>query len=394
MLYPNYTAELLGLKGVIVTKVERWGNSINVWIEPVLQTQVCPKCHHETKRTHSYRMQIVKDLPLQGLLCALHLRKRRYYCPHCKRVFQEKLPFLAKYQRNTNRLVAKVLHDYGSEYSTVSIARNNGISSSTAMRIFDKVSYPLPQLPRVLSIDEFKGNAGGRKYQCILTDPVKRKVLDILPTKNSEDLIHYFTQFPLEKRKQVEYLVMDMSMQFREVMTICFPNAKIAADKFHVCRHVTWAMENIRKAEQKKFSDERRKYFKRSRWVLLTRYEKLTDLQQLQLENMLAVSGKLREAYLLKEKFYKFMDSKTLEEAKQNFKEWNLFVGAVQLEEFEKCFEMINRWQPYILRAFSLGFTNGFTEGCNNKIKVLKRNCYGVRNFKRFRNRILQMMAA
>ncbi|MBO5555824.1 MAG: transposase, partial [Oscillospiraceae bacterium] len=27
--------------------------------------------------------------------------------------------------------------------------------------------------------------------------------------------------------------------------------------------------------------------------------------------------------------------------------------------------------------------------GCNNKTKVLKRVCYGVRNFSRFRNRIL-----
>lgn len=33
--------------------------------------------------------------------------------------------------------------------------------------------------------------------------------------------------------------------------------------------------------------------------------------------------------------------------------------------------------------------TNGPTEGSNNKIKVLKRNSYGIRNFKRFRTRIL-----
>ncbi|MGI6747442.1 MAG: ISL3 family transposase [Anaerovoracaceae bacterium] len=168
--------------------------------------------------------------------------------------------------------------------------------------MFDKVSYPLPNLPRVLSIDEFKGNAGGRKYQCILADPVKRKVLDILPSKNSEDLITYFLQFPLEKRKQVQYLVMDMSLQFRDVMTTCFPNASVITDKFHVCRYVTWALENVRKSEQKKFSDVRRKYFKRSRWLLLSRQEKLTEEQCQQLENMLAISLKLHKAYWLKEK--------------------------------------------------------------------------------------------
>ena len=53
---------------------------------------------------------------------------------------------------------------------------------------------------------------------------------------------------------------------------------------------------------------------------------------------------------------------------------------------------MIN-WLPGILNSFSSAITNGFTEGCNNKIKVLKRNAYGYRNFKRFRNRILHMFS-
>jgi len=149
-----------GLKDVIVNKVENFDHQIHVWLEPRLQMQVCPVCRHETKRTHSYRMQLVKDLPIQGMHCILHLRKRRYFSSHCKAVFQEKLS--------------------------------------------------LPKLPKVLSVDEFKGNAGGRKYQCILTDPDKRKILDILPSKKSEDLIAYFLQFPLEKRKQVQYLVMEL----------------------------------------------------------------------------------------------------------------------------------------------------------------------------------------
>ena len=46
-----------------------------------------------------------------------------------------------------------------------------------------------------------------------------------------------------------------------------------------------------------------------------------------------------------------------------------------------------------ILNSFSSAIINGFTEGCNNKIKVFKRNAYGYRNFKRFRNRILHMFA-
>lgn len=393
MLYSNYTSDLLGLEDIIVTKVISRDTEIHIYLEPKLQMQVCPTCRHETKRSHDYRLQAVKDVSLQGKHCLLFLRKRRYLCPHCRHVFLERLSFVSRYQRNTRRLVARIMEDYRVEHSTASISKRNGVSAGVATRILDRISYPLPKLPKVLSIDEFKGNAGGQKFQCVLTDPAKRKVLDILPSKKSEDLISYFLRFPLDQRKAVEYLVMDMSLQFKEVMTTCFPNAKVIVDKFHVCRHVTWALENVRKEEQKQFSDERRKYFKRSRFLILKHQHKLTTQQNQQLENMLLVSPKLRQAYWVKEMFYTFMGSKDLQEAKTNLRNWNLCVGVVDLEEFTKCFEMINRWQPYILRAFSLGFTNGYTEGCNNRIKVLKRNCYGVRNFTRFRNRILHMMA-
>ncbi|NLL39860.1 MAG: transposase [Clostridiales bacterium] len=45
-----------------------------------------------------------------------------------------------------------------------------------------------------------------------------------------------------------------------------------------------------------------------------------------------------------------------------------------------------------ILNAFEYPFTNGYTEGCTNKIKVLKRILFGVRNFKCFRKRILHVI--
>ena len=53
---------------------------------------------------------------------------------------------------------------------------------------------------------------------------------------------------------------------------------------------------------------------------------------------------------------------------------------------------MINRMTG-ILNSFSTSVTNGFTEGCNNKIKVLKRIAYGYQNFDRFRNRILHIFS-
>lgn len=113
-----------------------------------------------------------------------------------------------------------------------------------------------------------------------------------------------------------------------------------------------------------------------------------TTLPQ-QLENMLQLSKEIRNAYLLKEKFYYFMSSTNRIEASKRLKEWNLYAGTINLPEFNKCVQTFCNWSNEILAAFDTGLSNGYTEGTNNKTKVLKRICYGVRNFKRFRNRLL-----
>ena len=394
MLYANYTEELLGLKDVIVTKVENIDESIHIFLDMKLETQVCPHCKHETKRVHDYRTQIVKDLATFGIPVFLHLRKRRYFCPHCNKSFHQRITFLPKYQRLTTRMRVAIMDEFRKVCSIKSVAERHNVSSTTATRILDCISYSKPTLPEVIAIDEFKGNAGDHKFQCILTNPKKKKVLDILESRKSEDLYKYFSEIDKASRNNVKYVVMDMSNLFRSTARSIFPNAQVVADKFHVCRQVTWALERVRKEEQQKFGKDRRIYFKKSRWILLKRKKDLTEEERLQLEGMLQVSENIRNAYLIKEKFYDFMDSKDLNEAKKRLSEWNLYVGTTDIDDFKSCVDTFGRWNKEILAAFDCGFSNGYTEGTNNKIKVIKRVSYGVRNFKRFRNRILHISAS
>lgn len=389
----DYTEDLLGLKDVFVTKIEESEYEKHIFLECKLESQVCPHCHMETKRVHSYTLQVVKDTPIGAKPTLLHLHKRRYYCPHCGKTFLQKLPFLKRYQRYTQRLMANVINQFKTSYSTKSIAKMNNISIGTAFRILDKIQYPQPRLSKVIAIDEFKGNAG-RKFQCILTNPSERQVLDILPAKLTTMLELYFLSFSRAEREKVELVVMDMSEQFADIATTCFPKAKIVVDKFHVCRHVTWALESVRKEVQESLSDEKRKWFKRSRFILLKRSEDLNEEEINKLTVMLSYSEDLRWAYYSKEKFYEFMKSNSYEEAAIKYHNWRIATIPSGLSRFLKCCEMFEKRKEQILRAFENGYTNGYTEGCNNKIKVLKRNCYGVRNFDRFRNRILHMMSA
>lgn len=386
MLNKDYTTTLLNLEDVIIQKIESTQDEVHVYIQLPRRAHKCPKCGELTERVHDYREQAVKDIPF-ARATLLYLKKRRYCCPACGKRFYEDNPFLGRYRRMTTRLIGHIISQFKNLKPAAEIARECRISSMTALRCFDWVNYQCRSLPYVLSIDEFKGNAGGEKYQTIVTDAKNRKVLDILPNRYENDLIRYFLSF--SNRNNVAYFVTDMNQHFRNVANICFPKAKIVADRFHVVRQVIWAMENVRKTEQKKLSERYRKYFKRSKSLLSKPMERLTEEEMDRLALMFEISPRLAKAYDLKNKFIKVMRSEGSEEGRKRLKDW-LFLAEFQaLPEFAACITAYRNWFCEILNALDVPYSNGYTEGCNNKTKVLKRVCFGVRNFRRFRNRIL-----
>ena len=389
MLNEYCIEKLLGLKDIILINIEEFSDSKVIEFKMQQRIHKCPSCNSETSKVHDYRVQQVKDIPMFGYNTILKVHKRRHVCKACGKKFYESLPFLPKYQRTTNRLWMYILKELEETRSMKSIACSVNLSGPSIARVIDKVSYGLSSLPNTISIDEFKGNAG-RKFQCILTNPRKQEVLDILPERTIEGLSAYFSTF--KDRNKVKYVVMDMSNLFRSMAKNCFPKAQIIADKYHVYRQVQWAFEDVRKQEQKKFATSRRRYFKRSRTLLLKGQENLSEEEFEQVSQMLSVSKALAQAYYLLHEFRNIMKSKTKEEAKSKLSAWYMHVGVTELNRFKKCVNTFVDWNEEILNAFETGLTNGYTEGCNNRIKVLKRNAYGVRNFDRFRKRILHVM--
>ena len=391
MLYEDNTAKLLGLEDVIVKKVWDEEQEKHIMIELPRRMHVCPWCGTETDQIHDYRMQRIKDIASFGKNVYLHLRKRRYVCGSCGKRFYEKNNFLPRYHRMTNRKNARIIEDFRDTVSASYIAKKHNISVSTALRYFNLVSYSCKKLPEVLSIDEFKGNADGEKYQTILTDPKNRKIMDILPNRKESDLIRYFRQF--ENRKEVKYFIMDMNPHFREVAEICFPKATIVIDRYHVTRQVIWALERVRKEVQKHLSAEWRRFCKHSKALLNKPPQKLSDEERQKLRIILGLSTRLEHAYYLKNDFLFLMHSPNSEVAEELLSDWIVSAENAHLPEFYECTRAIHNWSKYILNSFDVPYTNGYTEGCNNKTKVLKRVCYGVRNFDRFRSRILHCAA-
>ena len=386
MLNQDYTSTVLDLEGVIVTKTEKISDELHIYLELPRKEHLCPACGCVTNTVHDYRMQKIKDIPL-GRTTYLHLRKRRYRCS-CGHRFYEMNSFLPRYYRVTSRLVTKVICAFSGAKSAKDIGREANISGMTAMRYFRCVNYSLSDdLPEVLSIDEFKGNSGGQKYNTILTDPQRHRILDILPNRFENDLIHYFSQF--SSKTNVKSFVCDMNPHFRNVAERCFPNAKIIADRYHVIRQVHWAMERVRKSEQNRLSARFRIYFKHSKYLLSKPLHKMSVEEMDALALMLEIAPRLAAAYRMKNAFLSIMRLKSSAEARKPLADWIFAVEKMDLPEFSDCAKAYHNWFCEILNSLDAPWSNGFTEGCNNKTKLLKRITFGMRNFRNFRNRIL-----
>lgn len=387
-MHNNSINKLLNLKGVFVKKIVHGDSYIKIYLHTKPKEHPCPTCGLYTSKIHDYREQVIKDLPFQFKHTYLVLHKRRYVCC-CGKRFYESYDFLPRYHRMTSRLVQYICRELTKIVTYSSVADSANVSISTVIRIFNHINYGQASLSKVLCIDEFKGNAETGKYQCILVDGKKNKVLDILSNRNQSHLISYFKAIPRKERHNVKFFVSDMWKQFVEVGRTFFPNAKIIIDKYHFIRQVTWAIEKVRKRLQKTMPPNLRKYYKRSRKLLLTRYHKLKGDNKKAVDLMLLYNDDLRVAHYLKEQFYEICQSDKYTYQRKGFYDWIKQAESCNIPEFEKCATTYRNWSKEILNAFKYRYTNGPTEGFNNKIKVLKRTSFGLKNFHRFRNRIL-----
>ena len=269
------------------------------------------------------------------------------------------------------------------------MAKRSDVSVSTVIRYCSKLAIPKPaQLPTVLGIDEYKGNAEGQMYQVIITDLRNHSVVDILPKRETRALIQYFKTFSKEAREQVKYIVMDMCPLFKLVMQTMFSHAHIVADRYHVCRLVDWALERVRKREQKQIVTHSR-MLKYNRRVLMKNPDTLTENERVKLLEILRISDDLRRAYGLRLGFRKIFKTYSIPNIERHIQLWLKIVESSHLPEFSNFKTSFISWFPQIVNAFVLPYSNGFTEECNNNIKVLKRISYGLHHFERFRVRIL-----
>ena len=407
---------LIGLnrKEVKITNISQNDkNIVEVSIESKKKKVRCPLCGKFTSSVHD-KLKPIRSVYLDscGTNVDLIIYKKRYHCYNCNKIFTEDLAINTSKGNISNKVkiqIRKDLLNYNLSFKY--IADKNRVSMTTVenemMNIITGIPEHVVNLPRVISFDEFKADTKQGKYAFILNDPIHKKVLDVLPERKKERLLQYFTY--CKNRHSVEFVISDMYEPYLLVTQIMFPKAKYVVDRYHYITYIMDALDNIRIRLQNTYGEKSKEYklLKNKKnvsllrkysndidwWVYTKRYKNGHMIYILPinlLHDMFDISAELKEGYYLKEEFLDIVHHSKEMEAEKQIDKWISKCISKKIPEFIEAAGTISRWKEYIINSFiDERYSNGFTEGINNKIKIIKRVAFGYKSFELLRGRIL-----
>jgi transposase len=248
--------------------------------------------------------------------------------------------------------------------------------------------------PLVIGIDEIAIRKG-YDYRIVVSDLLRRRPIWFGGEDRSEaSMAQFYAWLGQKKSGRIRLAVMDMWKPFRMATAAHAPQAPILFDKFHVMRHLGEALDSVRKREYARLAGRDRRYIKGQKYTLLSRRENLTLDGKKALKTLLAANKRLNTAYLLKESFGQLWDYKREASARRFFENWRSGLKWQRLKPYEKFAAMIERhWDGIAAYCRPENKVSlGFVEGLNNKIRVIQRRAYGLKNEEYFRLKVLTCM--
>ena len=250
--------------------------------------------------------------------------------------------------------------------------------------------------PRVIGIDEISIKKG-HKYRIIVSDLERHLPIWFGGTDRSEaSMDEFYKWLGPSKSKRIRLAVMDMWKPFRKstLKAQHAPNASILFDKFHVMNHLGEVLDKVRKSEQARVSEKDRRFIKGQKYTLLSKRANLTYKGRQSLKLLLNANKRLHTAHMLKENFDQLWEYESEVWARRFFDNWRDALKWQRLKPYEKFAKMIDKhWDgiaAYCKPENKVAL--GFVEGFNNKIRVIQRRAYGLRDEEYLRLKILTCM--
>lgn len=352
----------------------------------------CSRCGQLSFDRYDRTSQRIRDLNVFDLHTYLVLDKWRVHCPTCG-VRVEDLGFAAPYSRYTRRFedlvarlcehlpVANVAELLGMDWKTV-----KEIDKRALQRAFADPDYTGL---RLLSIDEISYKKRHR-YLTLVLDLERTRVVWVGKGRGKATLEAFFDQIGEEVAHGILSIAIDMWHPYIAAIQAHAPQAAIVFDKFHVIRNYAQVVDRVRLDELKKAEKEEKPVLRGAKYLLLKNHQNLSPKQRNRLEELLSLNQNLNVVYVLKDDLKRLWNGTEREEAALLLADWIQAAqesGIGPLADFAKT---LNHHAYGLLNHCDYPINNAQLEGLNNKIKVIKRRCYGFHDLDYFRMKIMQ----
>lgn len=365
----------------------------------------CPKCgvvFDSLFEKHGFIISNIKINKTAEYPTILRLHKQRYLCKHCMKAFTLTTNIVNYGCFISNNVKHKIASDLTKKRSEKDIALDNNVSPNTVERVMDSFyenqKLYKHYLPEVLLFDEFKSvrsaNGAMSFHMC---NGITGQTIDIIEDRRLDNLIKYFYYYDFKARSKVKYIVIDMYSPYVSLIKKMFPNASIIIDKFHLTQLISRSLNQTRINCMKKNKKQQRKFKRYWRLILKSRdeldnskWKKYTCFPNLMtqidiVDYLINIDEELKNTYLVYQELLHALKTKNYSLLKKILNNKYKDISKNMQTSIKTLIEFL----PQIENTFNTNFHNGYIEGNNNFIKVIKRIAFGFRSFKRFKARIL-----
>lgn len=389
----SITSELLGLTDVKVTDVSMniQKNEVVITVESTVKSVPCRVCKQPTKG-HGYGRKLrLRHLPLLGQDTFIEITPRRGICRDCDNTptttevmdwYKVNSKFTKAFEHRmlfelVNSTVADVSRKEGVDYHMVEALVDHYIDTEIDYSTIDELG--------VLGLDEVSLKKGYRDFVTLISYRINNKVniLGVIEGREKADVLQFLSKIPRHLQKTISAICCDLYDGYMNACSEIFKDIPIVADRFHVRRLYRKSLITLRKSElkrlKKKLTEEEYGELKPAIAILRKQKDYFSDSEKVVIEKLFTLSPKLKLAYQFSRELTGIFDSHiTPELAKDKMVEWIDRVTKSKLKCFNKFTKTLSKYQVQICNYFIQRNNSGFVEGFNNKVKVLKRRCYGL----------------
>jgi len=374
-----------------------------ITVESTLTSTNCQRCGQPIALLHGHDDPItLRHLSILGQAVFIRLRPKRFRCLTCdgRPTTTQRLSWYEPRSLHTiayERHLLLVLLN-----STVEdVVRKEDVTYDAVLGVLDRwiassVEWDTLGAFEVIGIDEIALLKGHRDFVVVVTALLitgEVRVLALLPNRLKATLVDWFARMPAERRANIKSVCTDLWEAYITAAQEQLPQATIVADRFHVARLYREGADTLRKQtiRQLRSSDDAtvQEDLKATLWPFRKAAHDLQADEQARLERLFGHAPHLKLAYDLRDDLTRIFDTAvSRDDGIAQLAEWEARVAASGVECFASFLKTLSKWREIIANYFIARKTSGFVEGLNNKLKVIKRRCYGLTNLGRFFQRI------